>query len=216
MLTGGAGAHAGQPISTAGVALEDAPAAIILLHGRGGDGPDMLGLAQLVAGDEMAALAPNAAGQTWYPNRFIEPTSRNEPFLSSALSVVDDLVVRAVAAGVPPARLALVGFSQGACLALEYALRRDGPLGAVIGLSGGLIGDRVSGTGRPRHDGLPVFLGCSERDPHIPIGRVHETAEIFRVLGAAIVTRVYPGSSHGINPDEIREAKRLIAGLITP
>jgi predicted esterase len=200
-----AGPHAGQPVHRAGPAPEAARGALILLHGRGGHAAEMLDLAGLLVGKDIAVLAPLAAGQTWYPYRFIEPTARNEPCLSSALSVVGALVAGLIAQGLP--------FSQGACLALEWAARHDGPLGAVIGFSGGLIGDTVSAAGRPRHDGLPVFLGCAERDAHIPLVRVRESEAVLRDLGASVDTRIYPGSDHGINKDELDAARRLLEPL---
>jgi len=207
------GPHAGQPVHRAGAAPEHARGALILLHGRGGHAAEMLDLARLLVGEGVAVLAPLAAGQTWYPYRFIEPAARNEPHLSSALSVVGALVAGLIAQGLPGARIALAGFSQGACLALEWAARHDGPLGAVIGFSGGLIGDTVSAAGRPRHDGLPVFLGCAERDAHIPLARVRESEAVLRDLGAVVDTRIYPGSDHGINKDELDAARRLLEPL---
>jgi predicted esterase len=211
-MTGGTGPHAGEPITAAGSPLGDAAEVLILLHGRGGDAEEMLGLAGLVAPPALACLAPQAAGHTWYPYRFTEPVARNEPYLSSALSVLGDLVDRLVGNGVPAERIALLGFSQGACLALEFALRRKQRLGAVLGLSGGLIGDRVTpATGRRIFDGMPVLLGCSEHDPHIPIGRVRETEAVMRALGAEVVTRIYPGAGHGINEDEVANARQILA-----
>jgi phospholipase/carboxylesterase len=211
-VTGGNGPHAGQPIATAGASVADAPAALILVHGRGGDAEDMLGLARLVALPTIACLAPPAAGNTWYPYRFTEPVARNEPYLSSALSVLRDLLDRLVGDGLPADRIALLGFSQGACLALEFALRRAQRLGAVIGLSGGLIGETIApATGRRSLDGMPVLLGCSEHDPHIPIARVRETEAVMRGLGAEVVTRIYPGGGHGINEDEVGIARQILA-----
>ena len=213
-VTGGTGPHAGQPIATAGVPLGDAAAALILVHGRGGEAEEMLGLAGLVAPPAIACLAPQAAGNTWYPYRFTEPVSRNEPYLSSALAVLSDLVERLVGNGLPTDRIALLGFSQGACLALEFAVRRGDRLGAVIGLSGGLIGDAVAPPcGRRSLDGVPVLLGCSERDPHIPIARVHETEAVMRALGAEIITRIYPGSGHGVNEDEVGLARQILTRM---
>jgi phospholipase/carboxylesterase len=217
-VTGGTGPHAGQPIARAGAPPGEAAAALILVHGRGGDAEEMLGLAELVAPATLACFAPQAVGSTWYPYRFTEPVARNEPYLSSALSVLDDLVDRLVGDGVPAERIALLGFSQGACLALEFARRRAQRLGAVIGLSGGLIGDRVAPppAGARPFEGMPVLLGCSERDPHIPIGRVRETDEVMRALGAEVITRVYPGAGHGINEDEVGIARRILARLAEP
>ncbi len=197
--------------------MAEATAAVILVHGRGGGSGDMLGLGDVLAPPGAVCLVPEASGNTWYPYRFIEPVARNEPFLSSALSVLADLVERLVAGGVPAERIALVGFSQGACLATEFAVRRRQRLGAVIGLSGGLIGDTVA-TPAPGHplDGMPVLLGCSDRDAHIPITRVRETEAAMRSLGADVVTRVYPGSFHGINQDEVEVARPMLARMISP
>ena len=213
MMTEGSGLHAGQRITLAGAALADADGAIIMLHGRGAGAADIIGLADVVAGPRIACLAPDAAGQVWYPGRFFEPVARNEPDLSSALSVIASLIARLLAHGVPEQRIALLGFSQGACLALESALRYAGRLGAVIGFSGGLIGETVTASGQPRHDGLPVFLGCSEADPHIPVGRVRETDAVLRELGAQAQMRIYPGASHTITPPEIEAARRLLANI---
>ena len=213
-VTGGTGPHAGQPIARAGAPPGEAAAALILVHGRGGDAEEMLGLAELVVPPALACLAPQAAGHTWYPHRFTEPVARNEPHLSSALSVLGDLVDRLVGDGLPAERIALLGFSQGACLALEFALRRAQRLGAVLGLSGGLIGDRVApATDRRMFEGMPVLLGCSEHDPHIPIARVRETEAVMQALGADVVTRIYPGGGHGINEDEVAIARRILARM---
>lgn len=215
-VTGGAGPHAGQRIAMSGAPPGEAAGALILVHGRGGDAASMLGLAELLAPPRTLCLAPQAAGHTWYPHRFTEPVSRNEPHLGSALSVLDDLVNRVVDAGLPPERIALLGFSQGACLALEFILRRALRLGAVIGLSGGLIGEAVAMppmNARP-FGNMPVLLGCSERDPHIPLGRVRETETILRALGAEVSTRIYPGGSHDINEDELSLARHLLARMV--
>lgn len=219
-VTGGTGPHAGQPIALAGAPLADAGAALILVHGRGGSAQDMLGLVGLIAPAGTACLAPQAADHTWYPYRFTEPVARNEPYLGSALSVLNDLVDRVIGGGMPAERVALLGFSQGACLALEFVLRRAQRLGAVIGLSGGLIGDAVPSSpvvagseGRRPFDRMPVLLGCSDRDPHIPIERVHETDAVLRELGAEVTTRVYPGADHGINQDEVDIARRILGRI---
>ena len=213
-VTGGTGAHAGQPIATAGVAYGNAAAVLILVHGRGGDAEEILGLAELVAPPALACLAPQASGNTWYPYRFTEPVARNEPYLSSGLSVLGDLVDGLVRNGVAAERIALLGFSQGACLALEFARRRAQRIGAVLGLSGGLIGDEIApASGQRIFAGMPVLLGCSEHDPHIPIGRVRETDAVMQALGAEVVTRIYPGSSHGINEDEIGIARQILARI---
>jgi predicted esterase len=207
------GPHAERPVATAGAPLAEATGTLILVHGRSGSADEMLGLAKLVAPPRTAWLAPQAAGHTWYPHRFIEPIGANEPYLGSALSVLGELVDRVTAGGIPPERIALLDFSQGACLALEFVRRRAQRLGAVIGFSGGLIGDTVAPppTGTRPFEGMPVLLGCSERDPHIPIGRVHETDAVMRALGAEVVTRLYPGGGHGINEDEVGIARQILA-----
>ena len=214
-VAGGTGPHAGRPVMRAGAPLGDAAAALVLVHGRGGSAADMLGLAGVLAPPVTLCLAPQADGHTWYPHRFTEPVARNEPYLSSALSVLSDLVDRLVRGGLPADRVALLGFSQGACLALEFTRRREQRLGAVIGLSGGLIGETVAPPppGARPLGGMPVLLGCSERDPHIPIGRVRETEAVMRALGAGVTARIYPGGGHGINEDEVGLVRRLLAQI---
>lgn len=188
---------------------------LILVHGRGGSAADMLGLASQIAGPKLCFMAPEAAGNSWYPYRFIEPTSRNQPHLDLALSVLGDLVDRLVDNGVDAGRIALLGFSQGACLVLQSAFITRRKLGAVIGLSGGLIGDVVDlpAAAPEVFGGMPLLLGCSDHDAHIPIGRVLETETVFRSLGAEVTTRIYPGSQHGINADEVTIARDMLARL---
>jgi predicted esterase len=202
----------------AGAPLERARAAVVLLHGRGSSADDIAGLAQVLAIDRIAYLVPEATGHTWYPQRFIAPLEANEPWLSSALEVVGALVARAGAAGIPAARTVVAGFSQGACLALEFAARNPVRYGAVIGLSGGLIGP----PDRPRPPapkgtslaGTPVFLGCGDRDGHIPEDVVRSSAEVLKVLGGTVDLRIYPGMGHTINEDEIAAARALLSGLL--
>jgi predicted esterase len=159
-------------------------------------------------------LAPNAVGQTWYPNRFIEPIERNEPFLTSALSLIDRLFARLAEIDIQPDRVALLGFSQGACLALEYAARNAQRYGAVIGFSGGLIGPPGMAFEYPGSmDGTPVFIGCSDVDAHIPVGRVEESAEVMTSLGADVDLRIYPSMGHTVNQDEIQAVQTLLAKL---
>jgi predicted esterase len=190
-------------------------AAMIMLHGRGGSAADMLALADLLAQPDLAFLAPQAAGHSWYSYPFTAPIERNEPWLASALRVIDALLERLAAAGFGPERVALLGFSQGACLGLEYAARHARRYAGVIGLSGGLIGPE----GTPRDypgalAGTPVFLGCSDVDPHIPLARVRETTAVLRRLGAEVTERIYPGMGHLINDDEIGCVRGLLASLV--
>ena len=157
-------------------------------------------------------VAPEAAGQTWYPYSFLSPIARNEPYLTSALNRISSLIEELRRDGVATERVALMGFSQGACLSLEYAARHAQRYAAIIGLSGGLIGP----PGTPRNyagslEGTPVFLGCSDVDPHIPVERVHESAQVFAGLGAKVDERIYPGMGHMVNEDEIVAVRALLA-----
>jgi predicted esterase len=160
-----------------------------------------------------AYLAPQAANNAWYPHPFTAPIESNEPYLSSALAMLE-LLVKQVEVTVPVARLVLLGFSQGACLTTEFAARNARRYGAVIGLSGGLIGPN----GTPRDypgsfDGTPVFLGCSDVDPHIPKERVIETAEVFKRMGASVTMRLYPGMPHTVSEDELEEVRSIVSAL---
>jgi predicted esterase len=204
--------HAGQPVMRRGPSLAQARLLVILVHGRGGSATDMLGLADQFRATDVAYLAPQAAGQTWYPYSFLTPIDRNEPGISSGLRVIGGLVESAAKQGVPPERVVILGFSQGACLTLEFAARHARRYRGVVGLSGGLIGP----PGTPRDyrgscDGTPVFLGCSDIDPHIPVERVRESAEVFRRLGAVVDERIYPGMEHTVNRDEIEAIDALLA-----
>ena len=203
--------HAGGRVLTAGADPATARLAGILVHGRGGSADDMLALAAAFALSDVAWLAPEAEASSWYPHSFLAPIADNEPWLSSAIrrlgSIRDSLGER----GVPPARIALIGFSQGACLALEFAARHAARWAAVAGLSGGLIGPG----GTPRDyagdfNRTPVFLGVSDIDPHIPIARVHETAEVFRRMGAEVDERIYPRMGHTVNDDEVAAVRALL------
>ena len=206
--------HGQAQIYAAGAALDEADSAIIAIHGRGADAADIINLAGEVAPPGVVILAPNAVGQTWYPYRFIEPIERNEPYLSSALSLVDRLFTRLAEAEIPASRVALLGFSQGACLALEYAARNAQRYGAVIGYSGGLIGPVGATFSYPGSlESTPVFLGCSDVDAHIPVGRVEETADVMRGLDAAVDLRIYRGMGHTVNEDEIQAVQALLVPL---
>lgn len=206
--------HACQPVLTAGAPLAGAPAAVVMVHGRGASAEDILALAEELGHPEFAYLAPQAAGHTWYPNTFLAPLPSNEPFLTSALGVLGALIARIGAAGIPPERTVLIGFSQGACLASEFAARNARRYGGVVALSGGLIGP----DGTPRDypgslAGTPVFLGCSDIDPHIPAARVTESAAVLRRLGGGVTDRLYPGMGHTVNRDEIAFVRGLLDAL---
>ena len=203
--------HGGERVLMVGAPLETAAGALIAIHGRGGGAEDIIALAGEIAPPNVTIVAPQAAGNTWYPYRFLEPTERNEPYLSSALRVVADLIARLGEQGVPPERVALMGFSQGACLALEAAARHARRYGGVFGFSGGLIGP----PGTPFDfagslDGTPVFLGCSDVDPHIPKERVEESAVALDRLGAAVDVRLYRGMGHTVNRDELDATRAML------
>ena len=205
--------HRGQPTLRRGPDPSASRLTVIALHGRGASAADILGLAgELGAPDDVAWIAPEAAGATWYPYSFLTPIHKNEPFLSSALDVVDGLVKALEQAGLPAERIGLLGFSQGACLSLEFAARHARRYAAIVGLSGGLIGP--PGTPRDytgRFDGTRVFLGCSDVDAHIPVARVHESADVFRRLGASVDERIYPQMGHLVNGDEINAVRALLS-----
>ena len=211
---GAAAPHDDRPVLITGAPLAEARAGVILLHGRGADARDILGLAPEIDPGGVAFAAPDAASHSWYPYSFLAPMEQNEPGLSSGLRVIAALVSRFEAAGVAGERLLLVGFSQGACLALEYAARNARRLGGIAGLSGGLIGP--PGTARDyagTFDGTPVFLGCSDSDPHIPAERVTESRNVFTRMGASVTQRFYPGMGHGINEDELSFVRGMLADL---
>lgn len=212
-ITGGFGPHAGQRLAMDGTPLSRARLALVMMHGRGASPEDMLGLHSHLAIPDVAAIAPAAAGRSWWPDSFLAPLEANEPGLSSALSVIEALLDDLDRAGFGPERVVLAGFSQGACLALESAARLARPFHAMAALSGGLVGTGEAG-GPPRDDlygrtaksfdyggrldGVPVLIGCHERDPHIPLGRVLESAEIIGRMGATVATEIIPGAGHGV------------------
>ena len=206
--------HQGQPILTAGMPLNEARAALIMIHGRGATADSILSLTNEFDVYGFAYLAPQAVNNTWYPFRFLEPIERNEPWLSSALQIVDDLVAHGIAAGIPAEHIMLLGFSQGACLTLEYAARHAQRYGGVIGLSGGLIGpDQTPRNYDGSFGGTPIFIGCSDVDFHIPLDRVHEAARVLSQLDGDVTTRIYPNLDHTINQDEIDHVDELMLAI---
>lgn len=201
--------HQGQPILGAGQPLDAAKAVLIMLHGRGARAEDILSLAPELDQPDFAYLAPQAAGSTWYPYRFLEPRAKNEPYLTSALDTVTGLVEHVLEQGFTPEQICLLGFSQGACLAVEWAARNPRRYGGVFVLSGGLIGDVL--TPIPGSlDGTPVFFGCSDVDFHIPKERVTESADVLRTMQAEVTVRLYPGMGHTINEDELAAVRAIM------
>lgn len=210
-----AGPHQGGPVLAAGIPLTQARAAMILLHGRGASGHDILELIPEFDPGDMAYLAPQASGYSWWPQRFTDPLIVNEPYFSSALEMVGSVLERITQAGIPPDKVLLLGFSQGACLALEFTARHAQPYGGVVGLSGGLFGP----PGTPRDypgsfNRAPVFIGCSDADPHIPKERVEESAAVFERMHADVTMRLYPNMGHTVNIDEIDFIRKMVERVV--
>lgn len=212
-----AGPHQDQPLVREGAPVEDSEAAIVAVHGRGATARSVVDLAREVTPEDasVAFLAPQAARNTWYPNSFLAPVESNQPGLDSGLRAVGDAVATATDAGVPVEKVVPLGFSQGACLASEFVARNARRYGALAAFSGGLIGP--DGTDRDYDgdlDGTPVFLGCSDSDPHIPLERVHETRDVFERMDGDIDERIYEGMGHGVNQDEVDRVSDLVAGVL--
>ena len=213
------GPHQGQPVRTAGASLENAKAAMVMVHGRGATAESILTLVPSLDADGFAFLAPQASGNTWYPNSFLSPIPSNEPGISSGLTAIEDVIGRIEEAGIPREKIILLGFSQGACLSLEFAARHAARYGGIACLSGGLIGP----DGTPRDyagnfDGTPAFFGCSDVDFHIPALRVSESAAVLRRMGANVTINLYPGMGHLVNEDEIEHVNAMmqeVAGSTT-
>lgn len=208
------GPHQDMPVVTGGAPIERARGALVMTHGRGATAESILTLAPVLEANDFALVAPQAQGNTWYPYSFLSPIEQNEPGITSGLQVLADVVAGIEVQGIPAERIALLGFSQGACLTLEFGARNARRYGALIGLSGGLIGP----DGTPRDypgslDGTPVFLGCSDVDSHIPVGRVHESANTLRALGGTVDERIYPGMGHTVNDDEVAAVRAILRAM---
>ncbi|HET7467509.1 MAG TPA: alpha/beta fold hydrolase [Candidatus Dormibacteraeota bacterium] len=208
-----AGPHEGQPLLHSGAPLATAHAAMLLVHGRGASAADIMTVGQELQHPDFAYLAPQAAGNTWYPNPFTAPIETNEPYFSSAISVLENVLAK-ITEHVPHERVILLGFSQGACLTLEFCARHARRYGGIVGLSGGLIGP----DGSPRDyaggfHGTPAFLGCSDVDPHIAKARVLEAGEVLKKMGAAVTVKLYPNMAHTVNADELHSAAQIVEAV---
>ncbi|WP_137288096.1 alpha/beta hydrolase [Natronorubrum halophilum] len=208
------GPHQSQPLVTGGTNLEDASAALVLVHGRGATARSIVQLGTEVHRDGVTLLAPQAARNTWYPNSFLAPVERNEPGRTSGIQAISDAIEEANEAGIPTERVMLVGFSQGACLASEFLARNPRRYGGLAALSGGLIGEELDAEYPGDLEGTPVFLGCSDVDPHIPEERVHDTADVLESMNADITKRFYEGMGHGVNEDELEFVSGMVADLV--
>ena len=206
--------HAASPALVAGVPLADATFVVVMMHGRGDSPRGLLPLARAVGALDGAVIIPHAAGNSWYPNRFRDPVATNEPWLTSALASMDRAVQMAIDADIPPHRIVLTGFSQGACLALEYAWRTPRRYGAVAALAGALIGE-VRTVRRAAHslDATPVLLACGDADAHIPESHVRDSAESMMVSGGLVDLRIYSGVGHTIVADQIEALRMLVDGV---
>jgi phospholipase/carboxylesterase len=204
--------HTGEIIFTAGRQFEEADSAMIMLHGRGATAQSILQLSGEFKNDKMTFIAPQADGMVWYPYRFIEEREVNEPGISSGLKLIEELIKKVNERGIPVEKIFLLGFSQGACLALDYAARNPQKYGGIFGLSGGLIGARIE---KSDYSGdlrrTKLFLGCSEDDFHIPEERVDQTAKIFKHLNADVTEKIYPDLGHTVNQDEINFVNKVIS-----
>lgn len=209
------GPHQNQQVATAGVDAEKAEVAMILIHGRGATAQSMLMFADEFQTDDIHYRAIQASGHTWYPRSFMAPKDMNEPGISSGLQAIYDQIRELNDFGVSTDKIILLGFSQGACLTTEFAARHPQKYGAVVGFSGGLIGEQIY---PEKYNGsleqTPVFLGCSDRDPHIPKERVDETEQVFKQLNADVTKRIYEGMGHTVNKDEIQFVGHLIDELL--
>jgi predicted esterase len=208
--------HQAQQTYTAGAPLAEAKAAMILIHGRGATAASILELARELHHVDMAYLAPQAAGNSWYPYTFLAPIEQNEPALSSGLRAIAGVLAHVEASGITADKTVIGGFSQGACLASEFVARNPRRFGGLFVLSGGLIGP----PGHTREyggslGGTPIFLGCSDIDMHIPEERVHESAVVFEGLGAQVTKRIYPNMGHTVIQDEIDHVRKMVDALFT-
>lgn len=198
-------------IITRGKDIAEVKKALIMLHGRGGTADDILGFAAHLNVDEYALFAPEATGNSWYPLSFLALPEQNEPWLSSALNLLNELVNDINEKGIPTEQIYFTGFSQGACLSLEYVARKAKKYGGIAAFTGGLIGNKIyqenySGD----FDGTPVFIGSSDPDMHVPVERVHATTQILQNMHAVVTEKIYKNMGHTINEDEIEHANRLI------
>jgi phospholipase/carboxylesterase len=207
--------HGNQPVLRAGPTPNQAAATLVLLHGRGVSAESILSLYDELRIENLAAVAPQAVGNTWYPQSFLAPLEANQPYLDSALARIESIVADLIAGGMESGRIAILGFSQGACLTTEFVARHPRRYGAVIGLTGGLIGP----AGTPRNysgslDGTPVFLGSGDPDPHVPFARVKETATVLGRMGGKVDIRRYPGRQHTISEEELEVCRDLILHVV--
>lgn len=203
--------HGGQPVTQAGLPLGQSPAVVIMVHGRNAGPANILDLLPALDRPQFTYLAPAAAGRTWYPLSFMAEIDKNQPGLTSALTMLATLVAKVESHGIPRSRIVMLGFSQGACLVSEFAVRHAARFGGFVLFTGGLIGPAGTAWNYPgSFDGTPIFQGSSDPDPHVPVSRVEESAAIYSSMGARVTTRIYPGMGHTVNEDEIAHARSIL------
>jgi phospholipase/carboxylesterase len=189
----------------------NAKKALIMLHGRGANAEDILSLAENLDVTDYLLAAPQASGNSWYPNSFLANPKNNEPWLSSALDLIHIIEVGLIKQGIKKEKIYFLGFSQGACLTLEYTARNADQYGGIVAFTGGLIGDKIyTENYKGNFKNIPVFIGTSNPDLHVPVERVKATANILRDMGADVTEKIYPNMGHTINQDEINHVNRLI------
>lgn len=198
-------------IQTAGKSLKKAEKVLIMIHGRGADARDILGLASHLNVSEYTLLAPEATNRTWYPHSFMAKPAQNEPWLSSSLDLLKEVTDEVVKQGFTAENIYYLGFSQGACLALEFATRNAEKFGGIAAFTGGLIGDKINPENYSGNfNGTSIFIGTGNPDAHVPIERVKESAGILKKMNAKVLLQVYEGRPHSISQDEIEIANRVI------
>ena len=198
-------------IITAGRELDKDSKVLIMLHGRGGSAEDILSLSSFLEVKDFTLLAPHATNNTWYPYSFLSPPTQNAPWLTSALSLLKDLLNDIYSKGVAPGNIYFAGFSQGACLTLEFVTRNANKYGGVVAFTGGLIGDKIIEENyQGDFQGTPIFIGTSDPDPHVPVERAIKSSNILKRMHASVTLKVYPGMGHTISQDEIENANQLV------
>lgn len=198
-------------IVTAGQEITSAKKALIMIHGRGANAQDILSLSSYLDVKDYSLIAPQASGNTWYPYTFLALPQENEPYLSSALSMLQEVVADTISQGIPAENIYFLGFSQGACLTLEFITRNATRYGGAVAFTGGLIGDKIYPENyKGDFGGTPVFIGTSDPDPHVPAARVLASEKVLQEMNAAVTVKIYPNMGHTITQDEITLANKLV------
>ena len=200
-----------KKISTAGSEINDRSGVLVMIHGRGGSAEDIISISTYLEVKDFAILAPESTNNSWYHESFMAPVSKNEPWLSSALDLIKSIVDDIYKKGISSENIYFLGFSQGACLTLEFVTRNAERYGGVVAFTGGLIGDRINNDNY-KGDFLrtPIFIGTSDPDPHVPVDRVHETAGILKSMNADVITKIYNGMGHTVSQEELDKANQHV------